>query len=212
MAEQAKEISGGAPQDNEARSFAVQTFTARYDLGEDRICMKALEASGAKHAIYLTRRLMDQTIPVLAKHLEDKAPKGVPSDVIQSMAQERVRQACKTAPSAEPVQTDLKTPSWLCTTIQMRKQSGGLEVILTGDVVCKAHILLTDPHLRTVLDIFCNTYEKAGWDLRVFQEWLGRQQVCAGLGTQVRLNCDVMLCNNITSQRKTPIQLLRRRC
>lgn len=186
MAEQAQDPSSGAP--SEERPFAVQTFTARYDPIEDRICLNAVDASGAKQAIYLTRRLMDQIIPVVAKHLEEKTPKGVPADVVQSMTQERVRQARKAEPPAEPVQADLETPRWLCTTIQMQKQPAGLAVIFTGDAACKAQIPLADPHLRTVLDIFRNSYAKAGWDLRAFPDWLGPDQSGAGQGAPVRLN------------------------
>ena len=172
----------------EERSFAVQTFTARYDPIEDRICLNTVDAMGAKQAIYLTRRLMDQIIPVVAKHLEEKTPKGVPADVVQSMTQERIRQARQAETPAPPVQTDPETPRWLCTTVQMSKQPAGLAVTLTGDAACKAQIPLADPHLRTVLDIFRNSYAKAGWDLRVFPEWLGREQAAAGQGAQVRLN------------------------
>ena len=182
MAEQAKEISGGAPQDNEACAFAVQTFTARYDPIEDRICLNAVDASGAKQAIYLTRRLMDQIIPVVAKHLEEKTPKGVPAVVVQSMTQERVRQARKAESPAEPVQAELDTPRWLCTTIQMSKQPSGLAVTLTGDTACRAQVPFADLHLRTVLDIFRNTYAKAGWDMRMFPDWLGPEQAAAGQG------------------------------
>ena len=49
-------------------------------------------------------------------------------------------------------------------------------------------IPLADPHLRTVLDIFRNSYTKAAWDLRVFPEWLGSEQATAGQGAQARLN------------------------
>lgn len=186
MAEQVQVPTGNACA--EERPFAVQTFTARYDPIEDRLCLNAVDATGAKQAIYLTRRLMDQIIPVVAKHLEEKTPKGVPADVVQSMTQESVRQARKAEPPAEPVQADIETPRWLCTTIQMSKQPAGLAVTLTGDAACKAQIPLADPHLRTVLDIFRNSYAKAGWDLRVFPEWLGSEQAAAGQGAQVRLN------------------------
>ena len=186
MAEQAQEPLSGAS--SEERPFVVQTFTARYDPIEDRIRLNAVDASGAKQAIYLTRRLMDQIIPVVARHLEEKTPKGVPSDVVQSMTQERVRQARKAEPLAEPVQVDPETPRWLCTTIQMSKQSAGLSVTLTGEAATRAQIPMADPHLRTVLDIFRNTYAKACWDLRVFPEWLGSEQGGAGQGAQVRLN------------------------
>jgi hypothetical protein len=186
MAEQVQGPIGNASA--EERAFAVQTFTARYDSVEDRICLNAVDSTGAKQAIYLTRRLMDQIIPVVAKHLEEKTPKGMPADVVQSMTQERIRQARQAEPPAEPVQADLETPRWLCTTIQMTKQPAGLAVTLTGEAACKAQIPLADPHLRTVLDIFRNSYVKAGWDLRVFPEWLGPEQAAAGQGAQVRLN------------------------
>ncbi|PXW67349.1 hypothetical protein C7964_10768 [Loktanella sp. PT4BL] len=181
-----QDLPSGAP--SEERPFAVQTFTARYDPAEDRIFLNAVDATGAKQAIYLTRRLMDQIIPIVAKHLEEKTPKGVPADVVQSMTQERVRQARKAEPPAEPVQADLETPRWLCTMIQMSKQPAGLAVTLTGEAACKAQIPLADPHLRTVLDIFRNSYARAGWDLRVFPEWLGSAKAAAGQGAQVRLN------------------------
>ena len=99
------------------------------------------------------------------------------------MRQERVRQARKAEPPTAPVQADLETPRWLCTTIQIQKQPAGLEVTLTWDAARKAQILLADPHLRLVLDIFCNSYAKAGWDLCAFPGWLGLEldlsRICA---------------------------------
>lgn len=187
MVEQSQDTSNGTHLEEERR-FAVETFTARYDQIEDRLCLNAVDATGVKQAIYLTRKLMDQIIPVLAKHLEEKTPKSVPAEVVQSMSQERVRQERKSEPPQEPVQADLETPRWLCTTVQVQKQPAGLAVTLAGDAACKAQIPLADPHLRTMLDIFRNSYAKAGWDLRVFPDWLGPEQVTAGQGTQVRLN------------------------
>jgi hypothetical protein len=172
----------------EERSLRVQSFTARYDPIEDRICLNAVDATGAKQAIYVTRRLMDQIIPVVVKHLEEKTPKGVPAYVVQSMNQERARRARQLETHAPPIQVDLETPRWLCTTMQMQKQPAGLAVTLTGDAACKAQIPLADPHLRTVLDIFRNSYVKAGWDLRVFPNWLGSAKPETEKGAQVWLN------------------------
>ena len=61
-------------------------------------------------------------------------------------------------------------------------------VWFTGDAACKFQIPLADPNLRTALDIFRNTYAKAGWDLRMFPDWLGPEQAAAGQGVQIRLN------------------------
>jgi hypothetical protein len=186
MAEQVQNPTGSAP--SEERPFAIQTFTARYDPTEDRICLNAVDATGAKQTIYLTRRLMDQIIPVVVKHLEDKSPKGIPADLVQSMTQQRVRQARKAEPPADPVPSDLEAPRWLCTTILLQKRPNGLALTLAGDAECKAQISLADPHLRTVLDIFRNSYTKAVWDLRVFPDWLGQDQASIRPGAQLRLN------------------------
>lgn len=187
MAEQSQDTSSGAHLE-EGRAFTVETFTARYDPIEDRMCLNAVDATGAKQAIYLTRRLMDQIIPAVAKHLEEKTQKGVPAKVVQSMSQERVRQVRKAERPLEPVQADLETPRWLCTTIQMKKQPTGLALTLIGGKSCAAQVPLADPHLRTVLDILRASYVKARWDLCVFPDWLGPQQGAVGQGAQVRLN------------------------
>jgi hypothetical protein len=186
MPEQSQDHLSGAPP--EGRPFTVQTFTARYDPTEDRICLNALDASGAKQAIYLTRRLMDQIIPVVVKLLEEKTPKGLRADIAQSMTQEWVRQVRQTEPPAPPVQVDIETQRWLCTAIQMQKQPAGLAVTLTGEVPCKAQIPLADSHLRTLLDIFRNSYAKAGWNLSVFPDWLEPAKAEAGQGQKVWLN------------------------
>jgi hypothetical protein len=184
MVDPAKDPEIDASSEGE-RPFAVQTFTARYDPVEDRICLSAVDADGAKQAIYLTRRLMDQIIPVVVKHLEEKTPKGVPADLAQSMTQERVRQVRQAETPAPPVQLDVETPRWLCTTIQLKKQPAGLALTMTGHKDCKAQLPLADPHLRTVLDIFRSSYAKAGWDLRVFPDWLVLNKALTTQGRQL---------------------------
>lgn len=181
-------VSGKSDRLREERPFVVQMFTARYDLIEDRICLNAVDATGAKQVIYLTRRLIDQIIPVFIKHLEEKTPKGLPTDVVQSMTQERVRQVRKAETPAMPVNTDMGTPRWLCTTMQMRKQPAGLLMTFTGGAAHSAQIPLTDQQLRAVLDIFHNSYAKAGWDLHLFPEWLAPTKAEVEPRAQVRLN------------------------
>lgn len=161
-------VAGAAGQ---GPSFAVQSFTARFDPIEDRICLNVVDEAGQKQAIYLTRRLMDQIIPVVVKHLEDKTPKGIPADVVQSMTQERVRQVRMAEAPAEPVQADIETPRWLCTTVRMSKVSKGLTMTLSAEATASVLIGFDEQHLRTALDIFRNSYIKAGWDMRVFPDW-----------------------------------------
>jgi len=94
---------------------------------------------------------MDQIIPVVAKHLWEETPEGVPVDVVWSMTQRRMRQVHK----AEPLQADLKTSRWLCSTVQMSKHPAGLVVTLPANAACKAQIQLADPNPRAVLSDQC---------------------------------------------------------
>lgn len=168
--------------------LAVETFTARYDPVEDRLCLNAADALGAKQAIFLTRRLCDQIIPLLARHLESKTPKGAPPGVVQSMTQQRVRQARQAESPASPVQADAGTPRWLCTTIRMRKLPAGLAVTLTGDDAFTAQISFADMHLRTVLDVLRRCYDIAGWGRRAFPDWLDAETSDPAQVAPIRLN------------------------
>ena len=175
------------------RQFAVQTFTAIYDPVEDRIRLNAVDKAGVKQSILLTRRLMDQVIPVIAKDLEAKTPQGVPADIVQSMTQERVRQVRREASASgavqRPVVREPETPDWLCRTIHFKRVPNGLVAVLTDDRSVDAVLPLAEVNLRALLDILRATYTKAGWDPRVFPEWMkAEQRPAAGLGVRIVMN------------------------
>lgn len=77
--------------------FRIKTFTARYDLVEDRLRLDAVDAEGRIQSIFLTRRLTDKIIPVMVSHLEAKTAEGVPKDLAQGMHQSGARQARESA-------------------------------------------------------------------------------------------------------------------
>jgi hypothetical protein len=158
------------------RQFAIQTFTAVYDPVEDRIRLDALDAAGATQSVWLTRRIADQVVPVLAKDLEAKTPQGAPAKIMQSMSQERVRQVRQQASAAgrvtRAVQPEPQTPSWLCKAIHFKRVPKGLLVVLTDDASVDAMLPLIDANQRALLDILRATYRKAAWDMRVFPDWM----------------------------------------
>ncbi|WP_430464779.1 hypothetical protein [Tabrizicola sp.] len=166
---------------HEARfQFAIQAFTANYDPVEDRIRLNAIDGAGIKQSILLTRRLMDQVIPVIAKDLEAKIPQGVPADIVQSMTQERVRQVRREARASgavpKPVAREPETPDWLCRTIHFKRVPNGLVAVLTDDRNVDAVLQLAEANQRVLLDILRATYRKACWDPRVFPEWMKLEQ------------------------------------
>jgi hypothetical protein len=184
--DQGPEKTEGVPA--QERPFVVQSFTVRYDPIEDRICLNSVDASGAKQAIFMTRRLMDQIIPLVVKLVEEKTPMGVPADLVHSMTQERARQMRKAEPPEHPVQAGIDALRWLCSSIEVSRRPKGLAVILAGGAASKAQLTLSDSNLRTVLDIFRNNYAKAGWDLRVFPNWLGPEPSTAEQGLHGRMH------------------------
>jgi hypothetical protein len=155
----------------ESTEFQVLTFTVRYNPIEDRMILNVVDRHGAKQSILVTRRLMDQLIPVFVQHLEEKTPQGVPADIVQSMSQEQVRQSRQDSPPSVPVEVDAQTPQWLCKTIHLKKQPAGIAATLTDDAQFTVQLPLLDVDLRTVLDIFRNSYVQAGWSLTHFPEW-----------------------------------------
>lgn len=175
------------------RKFSVQTFTSVYDPVEDRIRLNAVDGDGVKQSILLTRRLMDQVIPVIAKDLEAKTPQGVPAEIVQSMTQERVRQVRRAASAsgavAQPVQREAQTPDWLCKTIHFKRAPNGLVAVLTDDRTIDAMLPLAEANLRALLDILRATYARASWDARVFPEWMkAEQRPMAGQGARIVMN------------------------
>ncbi|MGJ8589948.1 MAG: hypothetical protein ACSHXW_17515 [Yoonia sp.] len=171
----------------------MQTFTASYDAFEDRIRLNAVDKAGVSQSILLTRRLLDQIIPMIAKDLEAKAPKGVPAEIVQSMTQERMRQVRRDASAsgrlAPAVQRAAHTPDWLCKTIHLKRVPPGFVAVLTDDRSVDAILPLGEANLRALLDILRSIYAKASWDLRAFPEWLqAEHKITLGQGVQMRLN------------------------
>ena len=170
------------------RRFVMQGFTARYDPMEDGIFLNAVDAKGSKQAIYVTRRLMDQMIPIVVQHLEEKTPKGIATDIVQSMTQEKSRQARQFAAKVTPVDDSLDMPRWLCSTVQIAKQPAGLTISFCSVGTAQAMIALADADLRTTLDIFLSCYRRGNWDHKIFPSWQGFQDATAEQKNQIKLN------------------------
>jgi hypothetical protein len=151
--------------------FKVQTVTVSYDRREDRIALNVADAQNTKQIIHLTRRLLDQVIPVLVTRLEDGTPPGLPAAIVQSMSQDRMRLARAIDPPVPPVRADPVTPRWLCHTIRLRQAATGLCVTLNGDRV-QALLALSEPELRMTLDALHRAYGKADWTRAVFPRWM----------------------------------------
>ena len=153
-------------------TFTIKSFTARYDIVEDRLRLDAIDPQGNKQSIFMTRRLTDQVIPVLVSHLEAKAPTGVPNDISQSMSQLNARLERQAGEATPTVQIEAQTPRWLCKTVHFKKSNRDLIIIFTDDAEINAVISMTDSSVRIVLDILNDLYAKSGWPAHAVPGWL----------------------------------------
>lgn len=65
---------------------AITTFTLRYDLIEDRMCLDILKDDGLAEKIYITRRLANGIIAELGRRIESFPARVIPTEFIQEQA------------------------------------------------------------------------------------------------------------------------------
>lgn len=172
------------------RYFSICTFTLHFDLPEDRVRIEALDKAGEQQSLFLTRRLANRLIGVLIARLDDEAAaiaegtgdkanaslavrRQSVCEVVQSMAQERVRIArSEVGALPAPVLARSEAPRWLCRTIRFSGTATGTVLELTDDAEHCVRLLMNTADIRAVLDGFMAIYRQAEWDLQAFPEWL----------------------------------------
>lgn len=129
-----------------------------------------------------------------------KLPPPAVAAALHGMAQQRLRLAQAEASAERVGGAPTQTPTvrnapgharWLCTTIQLRPQPGGVSVSFTDDARVIARFFMTHRNGRAVLDGLADHYRKADWPLKAFPDWVqDADDVSEGLaqGAQVRLN------------------------
>lgn len=110
-----------------------------------------------------------------------KLPPPAVARALHGMAQQRRRLARAEASSErggsvsfQPVvvRGAAENTRWLCSTIQLRPQPGGVMVSFTDDAVVSARFYMSYRNARAVLDGLADHYRKAGWPLKAFPDWV----------------------------------------
>ncbi|PLK26289.1 hypothetical protein [Novosphingobium sp. TH158] len=156
----------------ERQTFIIHTFTMASDLNEDRIRLHAVDPAGQFQAIFLTRRLADRFVPVLAERAEKAVSGPIPGDLVLSIEQERLRMERDSNPQP-PVEAVPDALPWLCTTIHMSDNpQGGVQIDFTDERSIDAYLGLDEQSLRAMLDVFLITYRNLGWSEDAFPDWV----------------------------------------
>lgn len=154
------------------QTFIIHTFTMASDFDQDRIRLHTVDPAGQFQAIFLTRRLADRFIPVLAARAEKAVTGPIPSDLVLDIEQEKLRMERDSNPQP-PVEAVPDAEPWLCKTIHMAdRDDGGVQLTFTDNASIDAHLILDEESLRATLDVFLISYRTLEWSEQAFPEWV----------------------------------------
>jgi hypothetical protein len=158
--------------------FEIHTFTAQANVVEDRIRLAALDHAGATIGIWITRRLADRMIPLLADMIEQGTRPGLPRDIALAMSQQQLRQDREANPVPD-VEVTQGSAEWLSRTVHFEPQGGLVVWTLSDDGANEAAMAMEADVVRAVLDIFLLMYRQLEWDLAPFPDWLTEDEAPA---------------------------------
>ena len=154
----------------------IFTVTMNFDPIEDRIVMNSSDKKGKVERLWLSRRLLDKLIPTLTDQLEMNSSNKIPTELEQSLAQEKAEIDKE---KLEAVKMKAQNPSWLVTTIKVARNKNDFRLLFigqnTGDDGCpsnQAKFDLATENLRQWLNAICKIYAKAEWDTKAFPLWI----------------------------------------
>ena len=146
-----------------------------FDPMEDRIVMDSSDKNEKVERLWLSRRLLDRLIPSLADQLEVNLSNKIPTELEQTLAQEMAEMDKK---QSEAVKIKTKNPSWLVTSIQIRRKEQNFQLVFLGEnknestlAKNQAKFDLAIANLRQWLNAVYKIYLKAEWETKVFPPW-----------------------------------------
>ena len=148
------------------KSHLLQTFTANFDVEEDRIRLDCILVSGKEVQIYFTNRLSINFIKELVKQIGYISTVGTSNTLAQNFSLFSSRKHKPVSIFKE----DAK--SWLTKSIDFVKLEKTLRVIFKDNELNAVHLQGEEILFRNILDVFYRVFLKAGWDTRIFPSWV----------------------------------------
>lgn len=160
----------------------ISRYTIQYDTGEDRIRLIARLVDGESQVLWITHRLLSRLIPHLTEWLDSLPMESVGTldpkterhlrDEMQRFKQHAVQQ---TVQKQSSLKADQQTPSWLVSTIKVRKRPSTLALEFRGVDGQELPLYLEIDALRLTLNVLFNAYKKADWPLSCWPVWMTTQ-------------------------------------
>ncbi|MCR9140229.1 MAG: hypothetical protein NXI27_29905 [Alphaproteobacteria bacterium] len=152
--------------------FVIRKFTAVFDVDEDRVRLETIDRDSMTQVIYVTRRLLDQLVPVLAENLVKTGTSGPSNSLVQEFAQACVRNNRPHMAGQAPVCTRRDAPKWLAKALRVSARDGGLLLTFRDNKQRAAQMPLMWEDIRSLLDILLVVYQRGSWTTSVFPDWI----------------------------------------
>ena len=143
---------------------AIITFTLRYDLIEDRMCLDVLKDDGLGEKIYITRRLANGIIAELGRRIENLPARVIPTEFIQE-------QAVQSKTPVAAVEIHEGSPSWLLKTMHIAPKDNQLMITLTDDESHAVEFQASEHLFRNMLEFFWVNFNIGEWTTEHFPTW-----------------------------------------
>ena len=154
---------------------ALRKFTTTYSESEDRLRLAGETTEGAASvALWLTQRLMNRLVTVIAQWLEadtrSRAPHSLDAELHNAFIQEA---ATRRLEPAAPVATPLQQPPTLVISVDLRREDDFFFIIFRAGTedADPPFMRLSPTELRQWLGILHGLYRTAGWPFDAWPEW-----------------------------------------
>ncbi len=144
----------------------LQRVIIQYDPNEDRIRLTGEDESGAPLILWLTRRLLNRLIPVLLQCVEQSGP-SIDSDRFPAFRKQAGWDETAPQPSLKEYPD---CPQYLIHSVNITQ--GEAVSLLFHHKDISFSLAFAPQLLRQWLDTLREQYEKAGWPLTCWPEWM----------------------------------------
>lgn len=150
----------------------LERITVKYVELEDRIRLTGETSHGAVIAVWITRRLLDRTLPALVQSLETsiEASRGdsLRTNALQSFAQHAARSGLT---PQSPVRASARDVQWLAQAIDVTITRSDVHLSLRGADSQRVSLTLQERKLRQFLNILHDVYRRADWPTNGWPQW-----------------------------------------
>lgn len=161
-------------------SIEAQRFSTKYVALEDRVQLLVEGKSGRVHALWLTRRLLNNLIVPLLETLNtlpsvQAVPKGQASIMQQFSQSDAVSGIKKQPPVSADRPSQQESKESLVSAVDVHKKRRKVVLVFKTEADIEQSLPLTEKGLRQWLSVLHSQYQAAGWAETFWPSWMSQK-------------------------------------